>query len=78
MCSNAGALTSYEACCCQVMVFKSLADQHGGLKRLTATGTSVMVQGEIKQPPQGKQQVRVVKFNQVNVLSVQEVCLFKF
>ena len=41
----------------QVMVFKSLADHHGGLKRFSATGTSIMVRGVVKEPPQGTQQV---------------------
>ena len=41
----------------QVMVFQTLADKHGGLKRFSPTGTSVMVQGEIKATPEGVKQV---------------------
>lgn len=41
----------------QVMVFQTLADKHGGLKKFSPTGTSVMVQGEIKATPEGVKQV---------------------
>ena len=39
------------------MVFQTLADKHGGLKKFSPTGTSVMVQGEIKATPEGVKQV---------------------
>ena len=44
----------------QVMVFQTLADKHGGLKKFSPTGTSVMVQGEIKATPEGVKQVPAV------------------
>ena len=42
------------------MVFQTLADKHGGLKKFSPTGTSVMVQGEIKATPEGVKQASLV------------------
>ncbi|KAK9807936.1 hypothetical protein WJX73_004913 [Symbiochloris irregularis] len=49
----------------QVMIFKTLADQHGGLRRFTTTGTSVMVQGTLKETPEGVQQRVELKADKV-------------
>ena len=37
-------------------MYQSLADKHGGLKKFSPTGTSVMVRGEIKATPEGVKQ----------------------
>eukprot|EP00983_Pelagomonas_calceolata_P028211 883430-Pelagomonas_calceolata.AAC.7 len=40
----------------QVMMSKEVADQVGGLKLLTPTGTSVLVEGELTPTPEGTKQ----------------------
>ena len=41
----------------QVMVTKEVAEQHGGLKALVSTGTSILVSGTVTKPPEGAKQV---------------------
>lgn len=43
----------------QVMVPKEVADAVGGLKALVSTGTSVLVEGELTETPEGTKQVRM-------------------
>jgi hypothetical protein len=40
------------------MITKEVAEQAGGLKRLVATGTSVLIQGDVSATPEGTKQVR--------------------
>ena len=42
----------------QVMVTKEVAEAVGGLKAITSTGTSVMVEGELTETPPGTKQAR--------------------
>lgn len=39
------------------MVTKEVAEEIGGLKNLVPTGTSVLIEGELTQPPEGVKQV---------------------
>lgn len=43
--------------CVQVMMGKEVAEQVGGLKLLTPTGTSVLIEGELTPTPEGTKQV---------------------
>ena len=40
------------------MVTKEVAEAIGGLKKLTPTGTSVLIEGTLAQTPEGTKQVR--------------------
>lgn len=60
--AQAQAVTTNDAlrCCCQhqVMVTKEVAEACGtALNKLTATGTSVLVEGELAATPEGVKQV---------------------
>jgi len=54
----------------QVMMSKEVADQVGGLKLLTPTGTSVLVEGELTPTPEGTKQA--VELKATRVLHVGE------
>ncbi|KAF5841787.1 hypothetical protein DUNSADRAFT_11103 [Dunaliella salina] len=45
----------------QVMMSKEVAEQVGGLKQLTPTGTSVLVEGELTPTPEGTKQAEELK-----------------
>jgi len=41
----------------QVMLSKEVADQIGGMKLVTPTGSSVLIEGELTPTPEGTKQV---------------------
>jgi hypothetical protein len=43
--------------CLQAMVTKEVAEAVGGLKQLTNTGSSVLLEGELAETPEGTKQV---------------------
>ena len=45
--------------CMQVYVSTEVASEVGGLKALTSTGTSILVQGTLQRTPQGTLQVHI-------------------
>ncbi|CAG9465732.1 unnamed protein product [Pedinophyceae sp. YPF-701] len=49
----------------QAMVSKEVAEAHGGLKALVTTGTSVLVEGELAETPEGKKQAVELKVTKI-------------
>ena len=58
--TSSPVLLSTALCCMQVFVSTEVASQVGGLKALTSTGTSILVQGTLRRTPEGTLQVHVL------------------
>lgn len=58
----------------QVMVPKGVAEEIGGLKVLTPTGTSVLIEGTLDATPEGTKQVRIAPMRPMCMQCVTQVC----